>query len=123
MAKGRITLPIGPGNVRKAVAPPTKAVSYFTSSGSTNWEPALLWLVIAVVALVSIRRGALPTGTETVTWFGLAAVVVALGAFVPKAVAAVLGALLVAGALNVYAPLTAQINRATSAVGKLGKAA
>ncbi|MGD0020497.1 MAG: hypothetical protein ABSD62_14740 [Candidatus Limnocylindrales bacterium] len=105
-------------HLRKAVRP-DKAVSYFTNSGSTNWEPALLWLVLAVVAIVTIRRGALPNGAESVTWIGLAALVIAAGAFVPKAVAAILGALLIAGALNVYAPLTGVVTRATAAVSGL----
>lgn len=102
-----------------ATAPvhPDRAVGYFAGSGKRNWEPALVWLLIAVIGLNVIRTGTLPNGKQSVTWLGLSAGVVVLGAFVPEIVAVVLVGLLIAGALNVSAPLTNAINGATAKVG------
>ena len=96
-----------------------RAPGYFTSSGTKNWEPALVVLVIAVIALNTVRTGHLPNGPESVTWLVLCGVVVLAGAFVPGVVAFALVALLIAGALNVNNKLTGMVDRFTGKVGDL----
>jgi hypothetical protein len=105
-------------HARKA-ARPDKAVRYFTSGGgTTNWEPALLWLVLLCIGLNVLRTGQFPNGPQAATWVGLAALVVLAGAFVPEAVAVVLVGLLVASALNLNNKLTAAVDAATAKVGQ-----
>jgi uncharacterized membrane protein YphA (DoxX/SURF4 family) len=98
-----------------------KAPAYFTSSGHRNWEPALLWLVVAVVGLNWLRTGQTPSGQQAVTWAGLCAGVVVVGAFAPRLVALVLVGLLLASALNLNNKLTAYVDTLTSQVNKLGR--
>jgi hypothetical protein len=110
----------GTGHISKAIAPPSAAVGYFGKSGSRNWEPALLWLVIAVIALNTIRNGGqLPNGKQAAGWIGLAGVVVVGGAFVPGIVAAVLVGLLFVSALGTpgLAAAIAKVNTSISALG------
>jgi hypothetical protein len=111
----------GTGHVQNAIAPPTTAASYFGKSGTRNWEPALLWLVIAVVALNTIRTGSLPSGQEAVTWVGLSAGVVVAGAFAPGIVAALLVGLLIAGALGASDKIGSLVDHVNANIAGLGK--
>ena len=97
----------------KAALNPTAAPGYFTSGGSRNWEPALLWLLLAVIGLNTLRMGKLPTGSQAVGWAVLTGGVVLAGAFAPELVALALVGLLVAGALNTHAPLADFVQKLT----------
>jgi hypothetical protein len=112
----------GTGHISKAVAPPSAAVGYFGKSGTTDWEPALLWLGLAVVTLNVIRIGRVPTGPEAVTWLGLSAGVVIAGAIVPEIVAVLLVGLLISGALGLSPQIASAIGTVNNRVSSLGKA-
>ena len=112
---------IEPVKRAKRALNPTAAPAYFTTKGSRNWEPALLWLVVAVIALHSLRTGRLPTGNEVATYAILGALVVIGGALAPGVIATALVGLLVAGSLNLNNKLTAAINTFTGTIGDLGK--
>jgi hypothetical protein len=105
----------------KAALNPTAAPGYFTGKGTRNWEPALLWLVIAVIALHSLRTGRLPNGDEVATYAILGVVVVIGGAVAPGIIAIALVGLLVAGALNLNNKLTTAIDTFTVKVADLSK--
>ncbi|HBV93722.1 MAG TPA: hypothetical protein VGE81_07665 [Candidatus Limnocylindrales bacterium] len=104
----------------KNAANVTKAPGYYTSSGRRNWEPALLWTVIACVAIVTVRTGKLPDGPQAITWVVLAAFVVGAGALAPVPITLALVALLLAGALNVNNKLTSAIDAFTGKISALG---
>lgn len=80
---------------------PARAVAFASGKKSAyNWVPALLWLWLAVVGLLVIRRRGLPTQGEIVTVGAGAGGVVLIGSFAPVIVFWGLVALLVAAALN-----------------------
>ena len=116
----RIGVP-GSGHIRNALQPPAAAAGYFGKSGTTNWEPALLWLVIPVVVMNVWRSGGkLPDGPQAVTWLGLSAGVVVAGAILPEVVASLLVGLLFAGALNLLGPIQGVVAGASQKVADLG---
>jgi len=102
------------------VANPKNAVSHFRKGGKTpNMTPALLWLWVLLIGASCVRSGQLPSQDQFITWFVVAGVVVAAGAFFPAEVALALLALVVAAVLNVYQPLTTKFNEWTGKIAAL----
>jgi hypothetical protein len=86
---------------------PKATVRYVANPSKTNAVPAILWLVIALIAVTTLRNKALPSpGTMGAIAIGTA-VVVGIGTFVPRFVEWFLIALIVVVALGAAPQITA----------------
>jgi hypothetical protein len=111
---------------RIASAPsPTRALSYWQGKRRTGNEmPALLFLWLALVVLVSLRAGRTPTAGEAATMGLFAGVIIVAGIWAPHLVTLLLVALLVAGILGFAGPVTGILqNVQTTVTGLIPHAA
>jgi len=102
---------------------PKNAVKYVANPSTTNAVPAILWLVIALVAVTTIRKGSFPSaGTAGAIAIGTAVVVV-IGTMAPRLVEWFLLALLVAVSLGAAPQIQAVLTAAGANFSSLAPSA
>ncbi|MGH2512949.1 MAG: hypothetical protein ACRDGQ_09700 [Candidatus Limnocylindrales bacterium] len=100
---------------------PGRALSYWQGRRrSGNEIPGLLFLFLALVALVSFRNGRLPTATETATLGLFAGLIVFAGMYAPHLVTLFLVALLIAGVLGFAGPVSGVLASVNTTLQGLG---
>lgn len=102
-----------------ASAHPRRAVNYFRGrQRRANATPAILWLFLLLVGIVTLRNGAIPSLAQGLTLALFAGLIVAAGLVLPELVTLLLVGLLIAAVLRVpqVAPF---LDRVQGAVGNL----
>jgi ABC-type enterobactin transport system permease subunit len=86
---------------------PSRALAYAKGRRKGNEIPALLWLYVALIGLLFLRNGGVPSEPSQYVTIGLGAgAVVILGSMVPTALMLVLVALLIGGVLGIVPAVT-----------------
>jgi glucan phosphoethanolaminetransferase (alkaline phosphatase superfamily) len=98
---------------------PKNAVKYVANPSQTNAVPAILWLVVALLAVTTLRNKALPSVSTMGAIAVGTAVVVFLGTFVPRLVEWFLLALLVAVSLGAAPQIQAFLQSVGANFGSL----
>lgn len=99
---------------------PQAAVRFYQGRHSGNHTAAILWLFLLLGALVVVRRGALPDPYQAATLLVAALAVVMVGELFPTPVLWLLVALLVAGVLEIAAPVSAILGTVQANLSGLG---
>lgn len=85
-----------------ASAHPRRAVAYFQGRNSrANATPAILWLFLILVGIVTLRNGSVPSLPQALTLALFAGLIVAAGLVLPELVTLLLVGLLLAAVLRV----------------------
>lgn len=85
-----------------ASAHPRRAVNYFRGRNRrANATPAILWLFLLLVGIVTLRNGRIPDLSQSLTLALFAGLIVGAGLVLPELVTLMLVGLLIAAALRV----------------------
>lgn len=99
--------------------PVTIDPSRHAAYAARNPLPATFWLLLVLLALWAVRKGALPTASQAATLGGAAFVVALSASFAPVLVTGILAAALVAAVVTNVPVVTGLLDRGTAALGKL----
>jgi len=99
---------------------PQAAARFYQGRHSGNHTAAILWLFLLLGALVVVRRGALPDPYQAATLLMAALAVVMVGELFPTPVLWLLVALLVAGVLEIAAPVSGLLGTVQAQLAGLG---
>jgi hypothetical protein len=103
---------------------PRKAAHFVARPGSASDRiPALIWIGLAILALVSVRQGRFPTPQQAGTMLVGLLLVILAGSIAPRVVTWVLLALLVAAGLGAAPQLMAAAAAAQNRIAALSPSA
>ncbi len=103
---------------------PGKAAHFVARPGSAGDRiPALIWIGLAIIALMTVRQGRFPTAQQAGTMLVALLVVILLGSVAPRIVTWFLLAILVAAGLGAAPQLIAYAQSAGNRVAALAPAA